>query len=103
MVYQLHRTEIPPVIWELNLSPVEFQLYCYYRHLSTDGGVARETEIAEKTGICVTDQIRSLKALCEPFEELGGKSLLILDKELAETGKVATTSIILVDIWEVAE
>lgn len=95
------RTEIPNIIFDLELTPHEFKLYCYYKRVAGDRGNCYKSRgtIEKECGISAAQQKRINAKLKQPFEKLGGAPLILCRQTEKEDGSPGTTQIFIVDIW----
>src|SRR5690554_5081508 len=96
-----YRTELPNILFELQLDPSAFQLYCYYKRVAGDKGACfqKKATIATKLNMSESTIKKKNKQLAESFSLLGGKSLIKIIQRKDETGNNAPTIIQIIDIW----
>lgn len=90
------RTEIPNIVFDLDLDPYEFKIYAYIKKIGGDQGgcwkskpnIAKECSISKRK---VDDAVQKLSS---PFDLLGGKSLITFIPR-----ENNTSLLIINDIW----
>lgn len=89
-----YRTEIPNIIFTMDLSVYEFTLYCYLKKVAGDQGkcFARNKALSKSTGISVRKLISCKNSLKE-------KGLITCTLRKTEEGDYDTTIIEIIDFW----
>src|SRR5271170_326780 len=90
-----YRTEIPNIIFELNLDPCEFKAYCVFKRTAGDKGSCFKSNntLCEEIGCSRPTLIKIKKAL----EDQG---LIAVKKRHHESGGDMSDLIQIIDIWE---
>ena len=97
-----YRTEIPNIIDEILINPYHFRVYCKLKRIAGQNGKcwSGNNELADLCGMGLTQYKKSKKFLSEPFEELGGRPLIVITNSKLSNGTNAHSVIEIVDIWE---
>lgn len=97
------RTELPNILFELDLDPYEFRVYCQIKKITGDGGKCWMSmrALAEKCNISERKLREVKKSLSQPIEQLGNIPLLKITKRKKEKGDLDTDLIEIIDIWPV--
>lgn len=96
-----YRTEIPNIIFDLNLDPYEFKLYCIIKKIAGDesGCWKSNSNISKECEISSRKIQEALKKLSSPFELLNGQALITIIPRKKEDGSPDTNLLIINDIW----
>ena len=98
-----YRTELPNIIFDLDIDPYEFKLYALIKKIAGDeracwksnGNLAKELGISER-------KIQSgLKKLASPFQLLGNLPLIKIFERKKEDGSQDTNLIVITNIWRI--
>ena len=102
-VPRTYRTEIPNIVFELledgDISSSDLTLYSVYRRIAGENGACwyGTRALAKKCGLSHPTIAKSKKVLSQPFEKLGGKSLIQITP--CDRKKEEADTIMIVDIW----
>jgi len=96
-----HRTELPNILFDLDLDPYEFRLYCHIKKIAGDGGSCwmSVTRLAKETKISVRKIQTIKKKLASGFSKLGGLPLIKVTKRKTDLGDPDTDLIQMLDLW----
>lgn len=98
-----YRTEVPNIVFAMKeaglISNSDFLLYCTYRQIAGEHGACwcGTRKLAIKSGLSTPSITKSKKVLSQPFEVLGGKSLI--DITPCDRKKEEADTITIIDIW----
>ena len=95
------RTELPNIVGDLGLNLFEHRLYCHFKSIAWDTRSCNQSNatIASICGMCEKMVRETKKRLEKPRAELGGKSLIRINKTKKQNGFKTTDSVTIVNIW----
>ena len=98
-----YRTELPNIIFDLDLDSFEFKLYAFIKKVAGDGGGCWKSNpnISKDIDISERKIQNALKVLSSPFELLGGKSLITIIERKKEDGSPDSNLLIINNIWRI--
>lgn len=96
-----YRTEIPNIVFDLELKQFDILLYCHLKRIAGETGACWKStlELAAETGISVGRISAGKKVLAEPRERLGGKALITLRTQTRDDGRPWRDYLTITDIW----
>jgi hypothetical protein len=90
------------IIFHLGMTAYEIALYMAIKRTSGEKGFSRKgtKRLALESGMSIHKVSDTKKELCKPREELNGKSLIRIQKNIREDGGNGSDHIFVTDIWE---
>ncbi len=100
MISTANFTPLPNVIFHIGLTPIELSVYSHITHITSERGVCDVTMsiLMKACKLNLTVLKKTTKLLALPREELGGKSLIIIDKRSGLYGDRITDLLLLTDL-----
>lgn len=94
-------TQLPNILFELDLTPMEFRFYCQLKKICGESGACWQSKVCIAKSMGITDRtVQDLKkSLSKPLEKLGNKPLIIITKRFNEQGDRDSDLIQLTDLW----
>lgn len=96
-----HFTQIPNIIFELELTPYEIAVYCAIKRFSGENGICTKSyeKLAKNCGMSRRMLINTIQDLCE-INPILKKPLIFSRKRLTEHGDSDTNILTINDIWK---
>lgn len=94
------RTEIPNIVFELDLSPIDFKVYCLIKNIASDSGYCSFTipNLAKRCQVSERSIQNSLNNLSKIFPLLNSP-LISIHRRKKHDGSPDTSKIIIIPIW----
>ena len=98
----IYRTELPNIIFDLELHPYDLVVYAYLKRVAGDGRSCYQCNkaIAKACGMKVLRVRQAKKTLSQPFSKLKGLSLIKITKQTNKKGGKAPDIVTITNIWE---
>ncbi|MHB1059983.1 MAG: hypothetical protein ACYC0F_19140 [Rhodanobacter sp.] len=95
-----YRTEIPNIIYELGLNPVQLTVYSHIKHIAGDSGYSwmSMAKLSKRCGVGETLLRDVLKQLTQNFKLINCPLIKVVQRT-KQDGSRDTNAILIVDIW----
>ena len=95
-------TQTTNIIFHLGLTAYEIALYMAIKRTSGDNGISKKgtKSLALESGMSIGQVVSTKEKLCNSRNEIGGKSLIRIEKTIHESGGNGVDNIFVTDLWD---